>query len=276
MKWPEEFKPLRKVEKLLQDKVKLFDTEQKVDWSTGELLAIKPGARGEVIDANDTALTNAPTRLQIAWKSKRNVPKKPSLLLVDDLLFGIDDGGVAACLEAKTGAEVWRERVGGNYSASPAFAEGRIYFFSEEGKTTVVEAGRQFKVVAENKLDDGFMASPAVDLFMNETRLAQVYYNIINNACDAMPDGGRVKLRFQESEREIITEIEDTGTGIAPEIAPRLFEAFATYGKAQGTGLGLSICKKIVEDHSGKISSRSEPGRGAIFSFSLPLHKEAA
>ena len=131
-------------------------------WSTGELLAIKPGARGEVIDANDTALTNAPTRLQIAWKSKRNVPKKPSLLLVDDLLFGIDDGGVAACLEAKTGAEVWRERVGGNYSASPAFAEGRIYFFSEEGKTTVVEAGRQFKVVAENKLDDGFMASPAV------------------------------------------------------------------------------------------------------------------
>ena len=53
---------------------------------------------------------------------------------------------------------------------------------------------------------------PAVDLFMNETRLAQVYYNIINNACDAMPDGGRVKLRFQESEREIITEIEDTGT----------------------------------------------------------------
>src|SRR5438093_3729827 len=112
---------------------------------------------------------------------------------------------------------------------------------------------------------------PAVDLLINESRLAQVYYNIINNDCHAMPDGGRVKLRFQQSEREIITEIEDTGTGIATEIAPRLFEAFATYGKAQGTGLGLSICKKIVEDHHGKISSRSEPGRGAIFFFSLPL-----
>ena len=81
---------------------------------------------------------------------------------MDDLLFGIDDGGVAVCLEAKTGAEVWRERVGGNYSASPVGAEGRVYFFSEEGKTTVVEAGRQFKVLSENKLADGFMASSAI------------------------------------------------------------------------------------------------------------------
>ncbi len=115
---------------------------------------------------------------------------------------------------------------------------------------------------------------PAVDLLINESRLAQVYYNIINNACDAMPDGGRVKLRFQQSDREITTEIEDTGTGIAPEIAPRLFEAFATYGKAQGTGLGLSICKKIVEDHHGTIGARSNPGRGAVLYFSLPLMGE--
>jgi two-component system sensor kinase FixL len=86
-----------------------------------------------------------------------------------------------------------------------------------------------------------------------------------------MPRGGKVILRFQLTEREVTTEIEDTGPGIAPEIAPRLFDAFATYGKAQGTGLGLSICKKIVEDHRGKIRARTEPGRGAIFSFSLPV-----
>ena len=106
-------------------------------WSQGQILAIKPGKSGEVIDANAESAGGANVQLQIAWKTKRNAPKKPSLLLVDDLLFGIDDGGVAACLEAKTGAEVWRERVGGNYSASPVCAEGRIYFFSEEGKTTV-------------------------------------------------------------------------------------------------------------------------------------------
>jgi outer membrane protein assembly factor BamB len=131
-------------------------------WSQGQILAIKPGKSGEVIDANSDATGGANGRLQIAWKTKRNTPKKPSLLLADDLLFGIDDGGVAACLEAKTGTEVWRERVGGNYSASPICAEGRIYLFSEEGKTTVIEAGRQFKVLSENKLADGFMASPAV------------------------------------------------------------------------------------------------------------------
>jgi signal transduction histidine kinase len=115
---------------------------------------------------------------------------------------------------------------------------------------------------------------PAVALMMNPTRLAHVYYNIISNACDAMPNGGKVKLRFQLTDQEVITEIEDTGGGIAPEIAPHLFEAFATFGKAQGTGLGLSICKKIIEDHRGAIGARSEVGRGATLFFSLPLEPE--
>lgn len=136
-------------------------------WSQGQLLAIRPGRKGEVVDANAPAAeasgsNEVRTQLQVVWKSKRAVPKKPSLLVVDDLLFSIDDGGIAGCLEAATGAEVWRERVGGNYSASPICAEGRIYFFSEEGKATVIEAGRQFKKLAENQLDTGFIASPAV------------------------------------------------------------------------------------------------------------------
>ena len=98
----------------------------------------------------------------MVWKSKRSVPKKPGLLLVDDLLFTIDDNGVAGCFQAADGKEVWRERVGGNYSASPVYADGRIYYFSEEGKATVIEASRTFKKLAENQLEDGFMASPAV------------------------------------------------------------------------------------------------------------------
>jgi outer membrane protein assembly factor BamB len=131
-------------------------------WSSGELLAIRPGQKGEVIDANRGDRSTPDTRLQIAWKSKRNVPKKPGLLLVGDLLFTIDDNGVASCLEARTGKEIWRERVGGNYSASPIYWKDRIYFCSEEGKTTVIVAGREFKTLAVNQLDDGFMASPAV------------------------------------------------------------------------------------------------------------------
>lgn len=119
-------------------------------FSRGLLLALKP-------DATDAA--KAP---QEVWRVGRSMPSKPSPLLVGDLIFVVDDGGLASCLDAQTGKEVWRERIGGNYSASPLYAEGRIYFFSEEGKTTVVKADRQFAKLAENKLEAGFMASPAV------------------------------------------------------------------------------------------------------------------
>ena len=130
-------------------------------FSKGELLAIKPGRNGEVIDTKDIAPAES-GHLQIVWKSKRNVPRKPSLILAGDLLFGIeDDGGMVSCVEAKTGAEVWRERVGGNFSASPLSAEGHLYFPGDDGKTTVLDAGREFKKLTENKLDGGFMASPA-------------------------------------------------------------------------------------------------------------------
>ena len=129
-------------------------------FSKGELLAIKPGRNGEVIDAKEGSGTG---QLQIAWKSKRNVPRKPSLILSGDLLFGVeDDGGMASCYEAKTGAEVWRERLGGNFSSSPILAAGRLYFFNEEGKCIIIEAGRTFKKLAENSLDTGSKASPAV------------------------------------------------------------------------------------------------------------------
>lgn len=129
-------------------------------FSSGQLLAVRPGKPGEVVDAN--AAEAPKTQLQVVWKTKRNVPKKPSLLLLEDLLYGIDDNGVATCWEAKTGKAVWNERVGGNYSAAPIAAEGRIYCFSEEGKATVLAAGREFKKLAESQLEEGFMSAPAV------------------------------------------------------------------------------------------------------------------
>ena len=114
---------------------------------------------------------------------------------------------------------------------------------------------------------------PAVMLQFNPRRLNRVFYNLIHNAADMMPVGGTIYLRFKSEGKEIITEIEDTGPGIAPEIADKLFEAFTTFGKAHGTGLGLSICKKIIEDHHGRIWARNQPGRGALFAFALPLPK---
>jgi signal transduction histidine kinase len=112
---------------------------------------------------------------------------------------------------------------------------------------------------------------PAISLPLNPKRLRRVFFNLVHNATDAMPRGGKIFLRFRSTPEALITEMEDTGPGIAPEIADQLFEVFVTYGKANGTGLGLSICKKIVEDHHGWIAARKEPGRGAIFEFGLPL-----
>ena len=129
-------------------------------FPSGEVLAIRPGKAGEQLDAK----TNGPPemQLQVTWKDKHHAPKKPSLLLVDDLLYAVDDNGVVSCWEATTGKLVWSENVGGHFTASPLAAPGRIYLFSEEGKTTVIAAGREFKKLAENQLGDGFMASPAV------------------------------------------------------------------------------------------------------------------
>jgi len=111
---------------------------------------------------------------------------------------------------------------------------------------------------------------PPVKVLLDPRRFRRVFYNLVHNATDAMPGGGKILLRFSLTDREVTTEIEDTGPGVAPEIANRLFDAFATFGKAHGTGLGLSICKKIVEDHHGRIAARTEPNRGAIFAFTLP------
>ena len=112
---------------------------------------------------------------------------------------------------------------------------------------------------------------PAVQLALNPKRLTRVLHNLMFNAVDVMPDGGTILLRFAVTPGEVITEIEDTGPGIAPEVIRRLFEAFATFGKARGTGLGLSIAKRIVEEHGGQISARNVPGGGALFGFVLPI-----
>jgi outer membrane protein assembly factor BamB len=119
-------------------------------WSTGQVLAVRPNGKGDV------------TGSHVAWRVTRGVPKKPSLLLVGDRIFMIGDSGIASCLDAATGRQVWTSRLDGSYSASPVWAEGRVYFFSEEGKTTVID-GRGFEVLAVNELDGGFMASPALE-----------------------------------------------------------------------------------------------------------------
>jgi outer membrane protein assembly factor BamB len=119
-------------------------------FSAGQLYAVRTGGKGLLTDSH------------VAWKVKRGVPNKPSILLVDGLIYMIGDTGIASCIDAKTGEQVWQQRIGGEYSASPVYADGRLWFFAEDGKTTVLKPGRTFEQVTENRLDDGFLASPAI------------------------------------------------------------------------------------------------------------------
>jgi len=119
-------------------------------FSAGQLLAVRTGGQGLITDTH------------VAWRVKRGVPNKPSILLVDDLIYLVGDAGIASCIAAKTGELIWQQRIGGEYSASPVYADGRIWFFSEDGKTTVIRHGKTFEVLAENQLEDGFLASPAI------------------------------------------------------------------------------------------------------------------
>jgi signal transduction histidine kinase len=124
--------------------------------------------------------------------------------------------------------------------------------------------------VRSSKIEMEPIASPVLALF-DPRRLSRVLFNLVGNATDAMPDGGKIFLRFKFTPQEVITEVEDSGPGLPPEMAGQIFQPFATHGKTRGTGLGLSICKRIIEDHGGTISVRREPGHGAIFVFTLPV-----
>ena len=86
-----------------------------------QIWAVRPDGSGDVTDSH------------VAWKLDKNVPFLPSMTVVNDLLYMISDDGIASCVEAKTGKNVWKKRVGGKFAASPIAAEGRVYFSSQEG-----------------------------------------------------------------------------------------------------------------------------------------------
>ena len=139
-------------------------------FGKADLIAVRPDGQGDV------------TKSHVSWLEKKQMPSKPSPLLIDDFVYTIGDQGVASCLDAKTGKPAWVERIGGNYSAAPLYAGGHVYFFSEEGKTTVFRPSQSFEKVAENQLDDGFMASPAAAGKALYLRTRKSLYRIENKA----------------------------------------------------------------------------------------------
>jgi uncharacterized protein (DUF885 family)/outer membrane protein assembly factor BamB len=116
---------------------------------------------------------------EIAWRYNRGVSLTPSPLLVgDELYFVSDAGGLLTCLNAHTGERHYQERLGGNFAASPTFADGRLYFHDREGVTTVIQPGPTFQVLARNTLDAPIQSSVAIAGQALFLRTQQAVYRI--------------------------------------------------------------------------------------------------
>lgn len=119
-------------------------------FTSPEFLAIRTGGMGDVTESH------------VAWRYGRSVPARSSPILIRDLLYFVSDGGVVSCVELRNGESVWQQRIGGEFSASPVYVDGRIYFLDHSGKTTVVAAGRRYEPLATNQLEGTFRGSVAI------------------------------------------------------------------------------------------------------------------
>lgn len=112
------------------------------------LVALRPDGSGDV------------TETHAVWRFKKSVPAMPSPVVVDDAIYLVSDQGVATCLDCRTGEQRWQRRIEGNYSASPTYADGKLFLSNREGATTVLTPGREYAEVGKAILDGAIMASP--------------------------------------------------------------------------------------------------------------------
>ncbi len=120
-------------------------------WGGRESIkAFRLGGKGDLGEAN------------LVWEQRKGMPHIPSFLYLTPYLYTVNEGGIALCLKGDTGEIVWQERLAGTYSASPVSAEGRIYFLSDQGETTVIAAGPEFTILARNPLGEKAQASVAI------------------------------------------------------------------------------------------------------------------
>jgi outer membrane protein assembly factor BamB len=123
------------------------------------IYAIRPGASGDI-----SLAPGEESSTYLAWSKKRGGPYTPTPLVYDRYLYTCSNIGIVTCYDARTGRELYRQRLGGSggYSASPVAADGKLYFASEAGEVRVVKAGPAFALLAVNKMDDPCLATPAI------------------------------------------------------------------------------------------------------------------
>ncbi|MCC9601982.1 PQQ-binding-like beta-propeller repeat protein [Stieleria sp. JC731] len=116
----------------------------------GSMVAVNPKGHGNITDS------------QVQWSSRKAVAKKSSPLVIDGILYMTSDDGIVSARETQTGDLLWQKRAGGAFAASPVFADGKIYAMNTDGETFVFLPGKDYQLVSQGQLGDGYMASPAV------------------------------------------------------------------------------------------------------------------
>lgn len=107
-------------------------------------------------------------------------------------------------------------------------------------------------------------------LLVDPQMMKRVLTNLVLNAVQAMPKGGKLMIRVSKSGETVMISVRDTGRGIPDEVLPKLFNPLFTT-KAKGVGLGLAVCKRVIEAHGGTISVKSRPNKGSEFTLTIPL-----
>jgi signal transduction histidine kinase len=110
------------------------------------------------------------------------------------------------------------------------------------------------------------------DFFSDNSMVKRILFNLVNNAVQAMPEGGTLTIRATNTSKKVLICVEDTGMGIPDEIKPKLFSPMVTT-KSKGQGFGLAVVKRLVETLSGKVTFESEMGKGTKFTVCLPKNK---
>ena len=151
---------------------------------------------------------------------------------------------------------------------TPKLAYGRIEQVVQDSLFLIRKQCQRQKVELIEKFDDNLP-----EIMLDADRLKQVLLNLLNNALEAMPDGGELKIEVGTVNDEILIRVSDTGVGIPAEKLPLIFEPFFT-SKGQGTGLGLAISYNIISDRGGEIQIESKLGVGTTVLVSLPITTE--
>jgi len=120
---------------------------------------------------------------------------------------------------------------------------------------------------------EGIQETPEV--FCNPVEWREVFTNLINNALDAMPDGGRISFSTESDENTVFVSVSDTGKGVSEDVKKKIFDPFFTTRKPRGTGLGMSVVYGIIKRHGGNIEVESTAGKGATCKVGIPIQKDA-